>query len=183
MIDPFLVVGTGRCGTSTVARLMHTKLNIFMGEKFGPADVYNPDGYYEDLEFGKLNNDFAYNEELTYKAWDGLVTDVIEKRKEKELWGIKGAGVPELLGLYLGFFDDPKIIWCIRNTEDTIDSMCRSYNICKPAAKILRDCRETRLGRFLTGRDYLTLNFNEHRSDEYIIEAITRKWDFLEENK
>ncbi len=184
MTDPFLVVGTGRCGTSTVARLMHTKLNIFMGEKFEPADIHNPDGYYEDLEFGDLHNDFVYHEKITYKTWDNLVKDVIEKRCQlNQYWGFKGGGLSELLGLYFGLFDNPKVIWCIRNKEDTIASMYRSFNMPNALANLLYSCRLARLRRFLTGRDYLALDFNERRSDEYIIEAITRKWDFLEENK
>ena len=57
-IDSYLVVGTGRSGTSTVARVMHEKLGISMGNEFVPSNEFNEKGYYEDVvlqsEFGIL---------------------------------------------------------------------------------------------------------------------------------
>lgn len=42
------VVGTGRSGTSTVARILHFDDICCMGHKFPKANEYNPRGYYED---------------------------------------------------------------------------------------------------------------------------------------
>ncbi len=43
-----LIVGSGRSGTSTVARICHEKLGICMGHYLKPGDYMNPSGYYED---------------------------------------------------------------------------------------------------------------------------------------
>ncbi len=48
-----LVLGTGRSGTSEVARILD-ELGIDMGES-ERKDEHNPDGYFEDNSFVKLN--------------------------------------------------------------------------------------------------------------------------------
>ena len=50
-----LVFGTGRSGTSTVARLLHEECKVHMGDSWvRQPDNFNPKGYYEDHGFGKL---------------------------------------------------------------------------------------------------------------------------------
>lgn len=44
-----VIVGSGRSGTSTIARICHTELNICMGHFLKSSDPMNPTGYYEDL--------------------------------------------------------------------------------------------------------------------------------------
>jgi len=47
------VVGTGRSGTSTVARLVHQSGRACMGHNFVSPDRLNPDGYWEDMTVRK----------------------------------------------------------------------------------------------------------------------------------
>jgi len=44
-----IVVGTGRSGTSTVARILHEHFHICMGHYLKPPDHANPLGFYEDF--------------------------------------------------------------------------------------------------------------------------------------
>lgn len=44
-----IVVGTGRSGTSFVAKVCHEELGICMGHYLKQANVCNPKGFYEDL--------------------------------------------------------------------------------------------------------------------------------------
>ena len=43
-----IVLGSGRSGTSTVARLCHTRIGVCMGHVLKQGDPLNPNGYYED---------------------------------------------------------------------------------------------------------------------------------------
>jgi hypothetical protein len=54
-LQSILVVGTGRCGTSTVARVLHEQLGVCMGSRFREADANNPRGFYEDLDALEAN--------------------------------------------------------------------------------------------------------------------------------
>jgi hypothetical protein len=44
-----IIVGSGRSGTSSVARVCHEELGICAGHFLKPGDDFNPKGYYEDL--------------------------------------------------------------------------------------------------------------------------------------
>jgi len=59
--QPYLVIGTGRSGTSTVARVLHEKLNVFMGYHFPETTDQNPKGFWEDLEFNEWNKALISN--------------------------------------------------------------------------------------------------------------------------
>lgn len=50
----FLLIGTPRCGSSMAARVFEQS-GMNMGGPFLPADMANPDGYYEDLAFQRFN--------------------------------------------------------------------------------------------------------------------------------
>lgn len=51
----FIVTGSGRSGTSAVARVLHES-GIYMGQKLFLATQYNPKGYYEDRAVRELND-------------------------------------------------------------------------------------------------------------------------------
>jgi len=179
-IDPYLVVGTGRSGTSTVARVMHEKLEIFMGEKFVPADKNNPDGYYEDSEFRDLNVLF-YDGRMDFGNWCQNVRGVIRKRYVLErAWGFKESRMAALLGFYLSFFNEPKIIRCKRKRELATSSMMRCCGWNAKESEQIYDSRELQLDRILCNRDQknvLTIHFNEERlSDEVIEKLVREKW-------
>jgi len=175
--DPYLVLGTGRCGTSTTARILHEKLGVFMGESFLPPDENNPDGYYEDSEFVSLNHRF-YRRGLDVQNWLAYVTRLIAERQMlQKPWGIKSMRMADTLGMYLTFFDKPKLIYCQRNKEDTLASFQRCYSYAPSQAQNIYWFRKTVIDRLLQGRDYLTLDFTNHLTDEYIIDRLKGKWN------
>jgi len=176
-IDPYLVVGTGRCGTSTVARILHERLGVYMGESFSDPDASNPEGYYEDKEFVYINLEFYHNA-LDFQEFLGHTVELIKKRNLMQVpWGIKCLRIVELFGIYMGFFDDPKIIWCVRDREDTLESMSRSFTGNPEYAEVLYNIRTTLLRRFLTGRDYLKIDFTQKRDEQEIENLIKEKWN------
>jgi hypothetical protein len=103
----YLVIGTGRSGTSITARLLHTRLNVFMGHDFVPANKHNEQGYYEDVEFYNANDAFLFGK-IIHNEWANRVMRLIEERRSP--WGFKYSRIANLLGLYLGLLDTVRII-------------------------------------------------------------------------
>lgn len=177
-IDPYLVVGTGRCGTSTTAKILHEKLGVFMGSSFVPADKDNPDGYYEDSQFAAYNYRFC-RRGLDIQNWLAFVGRLIKERQiEQKPWGIKSVRLGEILGLYLSFFDNPRVIYCKRKLEDTLASFIKCYSWSQSQAENIYWARTKIIERLLQGRDYLSLDFTERLSEEYIEDCIRQKWNF-----
>lgn len=177
--DPYLVVGMGRCGTSMVSRILHEKLNVYMGE-FTLCAEDPPSEYYEDIHFVTINRLF-YKSKVSYGDWLEQVMRLIREREGMGCpWGIKGMRISDLIGLYLGFFNDPKIIWCTRDFNDTVDSWLRAFPTDCPNRGIAeRLCykRYTILERTLRQRDCLIIDFTERRDECEIERLIKEKWN------
>lgn len=177
MRDPYLVVGTGRSGTSTVAGILHNDMDIFMGHEFVSANYTNPDGFWEDLEFYEPNTAFIVGA-INFAEWKKEIAAIISVRWEMDKsWGFKESKIAVLLGFYLGFFKNPKIIRCERKKELVISSLMRCYEHSKKKATAFWHTRETLLDNTLSGKDCLTIHFGEDRvSDTEIIDSIEKKW-------
>jgi len=175
-LDPYIVVGTGRSGTSTVARILHEKLNVFMGERLKSADGFNPQGYYEDEEFKSLDMSF-HDDGLAEKDWLRGVLNLIEKRNAMgKRWGFKLL-LAHLLGQYLALFDNPKIIRCVRDKELVLKSLMRCYGMDKAEAEEFWYIREKPLDRILAGRKHLVIDFGAERlEDQEIMNTIIRRF-------
>ena len=179
-IDSYLVVGTGRSGTSTVARVMHEKLGISMGNEFVPSNEFNEKGYYEDVDFYRANLAF-YDNQLFFGDWVCQIREILRERyKAGKPWGFKDSRMASLLGAYFTFLNEPKVIRCKRDSELVIASMIRCYGWSESKAKSVCESRETALDRVLVGRnqkDILTIHFGEnHLPDEMIAKLIQKKW-------
>lgn len=120
-----LVVGTGRCGTSTVARLLHEELGISMGERFDPPCPANPDGIYEDLEFREIHVAFQRGL-LTLPMLRARFGALVARRREP--WGLKDPRLAHHLGLYLQWLEKPDVIWCHRDLDSVATSINRWYH-------------------------------------------------------
>lgn len=103
---PVLVVAPGRSGTSTIARLLHRTFKIHMGDRFHPADSRNKQGYYEDLDFRKIDESFANpkspHQLLSAEYWE-LLTKLLlqEKAGENRPWGYKEPRLSFFLGYHV----------------------------------------------------------------------------------
>jgi len=175
--DPYLVVGTGRSGTSTVAGILHNELNIFMGYKFPPPDFTNIDGFYEDVDFRRVNKDFNFGK-IGYPTFEKEVARIVANRLAlNKPWGFKEGRMADLLGLYLGFFENPRVIRCRRKSELVVKSLVRCYGLTEEFAEMFWFKRERTLDNVLSGKDYLTICFDERRiPDKEIISLIENKW-------
>jgi len=182
--DPILVVGTGRSGTSSVARILHKNFKVFMGSRFRKSDDQNPLGYYEDTDFNTLNSKLLLGM-VPFNEWQIAIDKLIKKRQKlNRLWGIKDPRFAHLLGLYFVFFMRPKIIRCIRDKELVINSLMKYYEWDRKQSELLYYTREANLDRLLIGRnrDVLNIRFDsDYISDESLVRMIGRR--FFEKNK
>jgi len=170
--EPYLVLGTGRSGTSTVARILHTCFDIFMGENFRSPDKNNPKGFWEDIEFRNINNAILTGEANEYQ-WRNVFEHLIIKRRTMyKSWGIKDPRICDLIKLYLEYFKKPIIIRCNRNMQSIIDSMVSCYGWAYEEAEKLYRHRMSMLDAHLDGREVLEISFDEDISDEKIVELI-----------
>jgi hypothetical protein len=120
-----LVVGVGRCGTSTVARLLHERLGVYLGDNLEAPTRWNPEGSYEDTVLRQLHVDF-HHELLTLPVFHDSVINHLSERDEP--WGIKDPRMAHHLGYYLQWFEAPTVIHCTRDLDDVVDSWCRGFN-------------------------------------------------------
>ena len=120
-----LALGTGRSGTSDVARILEEQ-GVMMGHRFHMGDEFNPRGYFEDRDFQELNMMYVMlglgenpkGDQL--KLWLDRFNKLINTRQEP--WGLKDPGIadfPELLDHYMKL--NPKVILCERNRQDIED--------------------------------------------------------------
>lgn len=169
----FFVLGPGRCGTSTTARILHNHFNICMGEHFAPADERNKDGYYEDLEF-KSPNDLFLNGNLFFTQYLAILEREMRKRKGK-IWGLKDPRLCYLLGFYLSIADNPIFIRCTRDPNKVADSMAHCYNWNRDYAVRLTLARERHLNKILSDRKVCNISFDVPRSDDEIIKKLRQQ--------
>lgn len=177
LYDPYIVVGTGRSGSSTVARILRNKMNIFMGNKFREPDEKNPGGFWEDVDFCSPNWRFL-NGKITYQEWiEAIFATVADRMAMGIPWGFKDPDGTHFLGLYISFFKNPKIIRCVRKKELVVPSMMRCFGHTREHSGEIWDMKELILDNILSGKTYLSINFDEKRKpDEEIIEEIRSKW-------
>ena len=155
-----LVVGTGRTGTSDVARILE-ELGVMMGHQFHLPDEFNPNGYFEDKEFQGLNVLFVLlglNDKPNEEKW-GLWRRQFEKllRKRKEPWGLKDPGMADfdtLLDEYLKL--EPHVIWCKRDKKSAVQSYVKMKKVPQEEAERIYDKRykllESKIKDYLRNR-------------------------------
>jgi len=177
MIDPVIVIGTGRCASSFVSGILHNDLNVCMGLGFEKPTQFNPEGYYEDIDI-KRNNENLISSNFTLQYWAKNIMDIMKVRTDRNIpWGFKDPRVCDLLGLYLGMFDNPKILWCIRDRALVIKSLVERYGHPLKHAETQHDSRMQVGIRLLRQRDHLQIRFTEERcSKEDVIHQIREKW-------
>ena len=166
--SPFLVLGEGRCGTSAVARILHTKLGVNMGDRLSPPDKANSLGGYEDLDISKPNKMFVSGY-INFPYWNQLICDALMKKESRGIpWGFKDPTICHLLGMYLARWSEPKLVRCERPRTLVIPSLMKWYGFTGNEAQLLYDSRRVALDRLLAGRDVLTIRFDTKVSDEEV---------------
>jgi hypothetical protein len=177
MIEPIVIVGPGRCGTSCVAGVLH-HLGVFIGSRLVGADVSNPYGHFEDCDFLELNA-AVLKQALSRAEWAGRVQRLIEKRRALGVpWGWKDPRTCNLLWDYLEFFHDPKFVRCVRAPGQIEASIVRAYGErgwTSDQAYILRSRRERELDRYLPWYQTIEIDFDQLRqSREEIVRSLVK---------
>lgn len=172
-----LVLGTGRTGTSEVARILHDELGVSMGHAFHIGDEFNPKGYYEDREAQALHLSFHMmnldrtNYPTPWRLWRERFKQFIDSKEEP--WGLKDPGFVDMKKLpeeYLKL--NPKIILTTRDKEDTINSFMRMKSIDRKEATRLVNKRLKRNKELLKDREYLEIDCYEENKEEKIKEYL-----------
>ncbi|UCC32020.1 MAG: hypothetical protein JSU86_07020 [Phycisphaerales bacterium] len=126
MYDPIIVVGPGRCGSSTVAGMLRD-MGVDMGQRFRPADEQNPNGYWEDLDFRDLNQRFLDGHISRLDFTTQLCQLGMDRRRRLHPWGFKDPRIADLIEPYLALFPRALFVRCKRPIEDVISSHRRCY--------------------------------------------------------
>lgn len=148
--SPILVVGTGRSGTSTVAKALMS-LGVDMGFMFRKPDQFNPEGVYEDLFFKHLN-EWYIRKDITRQQWKMGVESIMHTRNE--LWGFKHPNTCYLLQEYINLLK-PKFVWARRDIAESAASCARCYNMPLHEASVLMHHRNNLCEKHLKGQDVL----------------------------
>lgn len=165
-----LVVGTGRCGSSCIARILQERLDVDMG---GPGRIRagNPHGDYEDIRFKEeIDNPFERGD-ISRQEWrEEALTFAAGK---EEPWGIKDPKNALFLDTVITTLCPDAIIWAWRKPEDVVDSMGRRY-----ASDNRRGHWRQTWGRICALRYYLQnvphlfVDMTERRDEDELEQAI-----------
>jgi hypothetical protein len=116
-----VVLGLYRSGSSAVAGVLH-HLGVYMGSHFDPPNANNIYGYWEDLEFKKLHKEMLEGKDVEEKY-----CELIEKREEKPIWGVKD---PLLCLLLPNLINNLNTSYClihvVRKDEDVKASLAKA---------------------------------------------------------
>lgn len=128
-----LCTGVGRTGTSKVAGLLHNNCAVNMGTKWvRPPDNFNPQGYYEDLAFGRilenmLSNEVR-NEEAIQQVKDMLAKEIEDRSSIYTRWGFKANTLFTCLPMVVDLLPEyPHIIRTKRPIHQTILSWVKTF--------------------------------------------------------
>lgn len=109
-----IVVGSGRSGTSTVGKILHNELGIYMGRFLKSGDDLNPEGYYEDLVSHALIRTMVAGDNTTFSVQNYLY--IMNTLNEGHLnWGFKD---PWVLYLRKELLAELKPRLCVIATRD-----------------------------------------------------------------
>ena len=169
------VVGTGRSGTSTVARILG-ELGYDMGESSPgwPMPRLNIGDTYEDSDFSRLNA-AGLAGELDARAMGRALDQLGTQRVEP--WGAKCPAIADFLPVYRKAFPRARWVWCYRPHALVLRSLMRVRPEIPPAEhKAMIERRLEALELELPENERtLTMHFTEHRTDAFIADRL-RLW-------
>jgi len=179
-INPIIVLGPPRSGTSAVARVLHEKMGVSMGLKFKPDDPVTPEGHYEAEEINNINAAFHDCRITWHEWWERLLAYTLEMHKLEQPWGFKDpkCSVPDVLGYLICFYPDPIFIRCVRKREQVIKSLLTNFDMPQADAENIYNFNTQSLDRILPGKKFIELDMSERRTDEEIATAINSRVGF-----
>jgi hypothetical protein len=167
-MGPFIVLGPHRSGTSLVANVLHC-LNVKMGDRFPRTNRWNSRGYWEDVDFIRLNvwilrkaggkwskppdphRILAAGEHYEQEIKSLLLAKEKRNRSVKgQRWGWKDPRTCLTIPAILPYLDNPHFIVVQRSRAEMIRSLMRRHRGSKwKKWAELTDTYQSRLDVFL----------------------------------
>lgn len=170
------VLGSGRSGTSSVARVLHENSIACMGHKFAGSDSSNLLGYWEDLEIRQ-----KYMPEFISGAWQTFIANVQgyhttnEEACKSTLLGYKHPMLCEIQREIWLALQPTIIYWCTRSKKQVIASMVKKGGKRRhhKMAIDFYNFRMHALENNIEGLPFVKkLDFEEYRTDKWILNQI-----------
>lgn len=165
-----LVIGTGRSGTSTVAKILHEH-GISMGFSFAVSGQHDSGCTYEDLECKHINKLFLQHN-ICYDAYIKKLCEYGQRREGNGEWGVKHPAICHVIGIYLQVFD-PVVVRCTRDRDGVVESCMRCYGFSEKKAQQLYDVRTVMLDSALKRHEHLEIDFTNRLTEHEIWEKVS----------
>lgn len=165
-----IILSPGRCGSSTIARLLHTKCNINMGQRFRAPDKSNPQGFFEDLDFRDLNQT-ALEGKITKQYFQDQLDHLISIKGK--VFGVKDPRICNLWPYYRDY--GAQYIVCTRRPQLIIKSLILNYGWSEKDSKNLLITRLAGIEKMLEGKDALRIDFS-YKREETKLTHLLRNW-------
>jgi hypothetical protein len=148
MLAPVCIAGMHRSGTSMVARLLNL-CGLYLGkdEELMPPDIYNIEGYWENLKFVEINDSLLLRSNATWafppssdftSELHKLPPELLEKAekliqsfKDRGAWGWKDPRNSLTLPFWQRLIPNLKVIICLRNPVQVSRSLTARDNFSK----------------------------------------------------
>ena len=125
MLKPdIIVVGVGRTGTSTVARILQTKLGVRMAHNWAGASEFQPEGSYEEQKMFPYSYALVEKPHYQVSEWLGGYQKAYAKTTE-ELLGIKQTPLSLCTRAQWEELDPKLVIRTHRPKDQAVASMLR----------------------------------------------------------
>lgn len=186
---PIIVFTIGRSGSSTVARILHERCGVSMGEIMNPATKDNPGGTYEDVHFHAMTSALFRGGVTPSHFCDGFTRHARYRMSTGKPWGFKTPplwySLPYVLNTFGDLSESIPFIICTRDDEKVIQSSMRYHNVPREQAtaahlnaKWFFDFMRTSIEET---NPTLVLDFTERLDEDWLYEIIQSFIDETEE--
>lgn len=137
----FIVLGMHRSATSLVGKGL-AENGVHVGDKLMPANGGNRYGYWEDVDFVRINNKIlgwaggswkSPPEEkaiLEYnKKFPNEIKRLIERKEREPMWGWKDPRTTLTIKLFMPYLKNPHFIVCFREPKEVAASLIRTEKV------------------------------------------------------
>lgn len=185
--EPWIVLGPGRSGTSTVARIL-ASLGVSMGPD-RPPDEGNPAGYFEDqglriIDRVRANPSFeGVKGDIDERAWHlSFEGWLVKRRREGLRWGFKEPSFSRFVNEVRPLFRWSRVIRCRRDRTSVVASCERRYGEGWADEVAAREEALDDLEQWLARErlpEPLEIDFSERVPEETVRAAILFRWPEL----
>jgi hypothetical protein len=174
------VTGPGRCGSSTVARILHEDIGICMGHYLRTGDEQNPDGYYEDYLAHSMLELVLAHQKITPWHVNEFHKHVFKPHKRCKYWGFKSLSIAAFSPGALKFYNPQVLIRTKRPLELVVKSWQKHFlyktGLEKPLEHFENIVTETEKHIDALEKEFPTITVNfETRLTDAQVEAILRE--------